>query len=90
MHIIGGGDDAIASLRYQNTFFGMKNNLASYNEEGLDSTVMCMGWNTISWIMNFKKPSKGPSGYFRVYQDCKATMIIGIKTISCEFANFAM
>jgi hypothetical protein len=49
-----------------------------------------MGWNTIAWIMNFKKPSKGPSRGFRVYQDCKAAMIIGVKTISLEFANFAM
>ena len=39
----------------------MKNDFASYNEESLDGAVMSMGWNTISRIVNFKKPSKGPS-----------------------------
>ena len=68
----------------------MKNDFSSYNEKSLDGAVMGMGRNTISWIMNFKKPSKGPSRYFRVYQDRKATMIIGIKTISLELANFSV
>ncbi len=68
----------------------MKNNFSSYNEESLDGVVMGMGRNTITWIVNFKKPSEGSSRYFRVCQDCKAALIIGIKAISLKLANFGV